>query len=360
MDYETILKKQFENVMEGEDLDGISEKASRISEGISDEFTLENILQSTVNGESIFQNQTVIDSFRTLFLYEVQNALVLCVEILSICIIIGLLQSLTDGFGSKSVSKLSMLVCTMSVIGISMNSFHISYQLALDTISAMVYTMEILVPVLIGILLSTGAVTSGTVLSPVIIGSAAGFGFLMQKIAAPALYIATILGLINCLTEKNYVNKLSKLIRGGAMFLTGLILTLLTGIITIQGLLTEASDGLLINAAKYSLNTFIPIVGGFTSDTVELFLRCMGAIKGVVGVFGLILLVIIMAVPLLKILVIAAVYKLTAAACEPVIQSKISDGLNDMGTTMIYMASILFFTSLLFIIFITTILHIGT
>ena len=112
--------------------------------------------------------------------------------------------------GSKSVSKLSMLVCTMSIIGISMNSFHISYQLALDTISAMVYTMEILVPVLIGILISTGAVTSGTVLSPVIIGSAAGFGFLMQKIAAPALYIATILGLINCLTEKNYVNKLGK------------------------------------------------------------------------------------------------------------------------------------------------------
>lgn len=65
--------------------------------------------------------------------------------------------------------------------------------------------------------------------------------------------------------------------------MTGLILAILSGIFSVQGLLTDTSDGLLINAARYSLSTFIPIVGGFTADTVDLFLRCMRSIKGIVG-----------------------------------------------------------------------------
>ena len=359
MDYEKILEEQFGNVMEGEDVSGISSGASGLTEGISDQFTLENILNATLSGESIFQNQDVIDSFKSLMLYEIKGALILGVEILSICIIIGLLKSLSDGFASKSVSEISLLVCTMVVIGISINSFRVSYELALDTVSTMVYTMEILMPILIGILLATGAVASGTVLSPVIIGAVTGFGFLIKTVVLPALFVSTILGLINCLTEKNYVNKLSELIRSAAVFLTGLVLTLLTGIITIQGLLTEASDGLLINATKYSLSTFIPIVGGFTSDTVELFLRCMGAIKSVVGVFGLVMVILMMLVPLLKILIIGGIYKLTGAMVEPITDSKIADGLNDMGTSMISIGSILFFTSLLFILFLSIIMKIG-
>ena len=152
---------------------------------------------------------------------------------------------------------------------------------------------------------------------------------------------------------------MAKFIRNAAVFITGLILTLLTGIITVQGLLTETSDGLLINATKYSLSTFIPIVGGFTSDTVEMFLKCMGAIKSIVGVFGLIVLVLLVLVPLLKVLIIAGIYKLTGAMVEPISDSKIADGLNDMGSSLVSICAIMFFTSLLFIIFVTTIMKIG-
>lgn len=359
MDEQKILTEQFYHVMEDEDLSGIYAQAGRLTGGLADQFTMENILHATTQGESFFEQQTLIENLKDLLLYEVQSALVLAVEILAICIIMGMLRSLADAFNSKSVSMLSLMVCTMVVVGIAMNSFQLSYQLALDTVKTMVNTMEILTPVMIGILFSTGAVTSGTVLSPVIIGAVTGFGVLIKRFVLPALFISTVLCLINCLTEKNYVNKLAKLIRQAAVFVTGLIVTLLTGLITIQGLLTEASDGLLINATKYSLSTFIPIVGGFTSDTVEIFLRCMGAIKSVVGVFGVIMLALLMLVPLLKILVIALIYKLTGALAEPVAEGKIADGLSDMGSSLISIAAILFFTALLFILFVAAILRIG-
>lgn len=359
MDYETILKKQMDNVLESENFESIADEAYRLSEGISDPFTVENILNSTLHGESIFQNSGVIEDFRSLLFHELQNSLIVAAEIISICMIMGLMKSLADGFKTKGISQLTLMVCVMSIMGISLNSFRMSYQLAADTVSTMVYTMEILMPVLIGILLATGAATSGTILSPLIIGAVTGFALIMKTIVLPALFLSGTFSLINCLTEKNYVNKLSKLLRSASLFLTGLVLTLLGGIITVQGLLTESADGLLINTAKYSLSSFVPIVGGFTSDTIELFLRCMGTIKSVAGVFGILLLLLMMAVPLVKVVLIGAVYKLTAALAEPVTESRITDGINDMGSCMISMASILFFTSLLFILFITVIMGIG-
>lgn len=359
MDYKEILREQFNNIVDIDALDEISRQTSELSEGISDEFNIESILEATVNGESFFNNQALISSFRELFMYEIKNALVLGTEILLICIVIGLLRNLSSSFGNKSMSDISLLICTMVIIGISMNSFRIAYRLAIDASAVMINTMGILTPILIAVLVATGGVTSGSILSPVILGSVTGFGIILKKIILPALFTATILALVNCLTEKDYVNKLSKLLRSASVIVTGLIIAVLTGIITVQGLISETSDSLLMSTAKYSLSTFIPIVGGFTADTVELFLRCMGTIKNIVGVFAMLTLVMIIIVPLIKILIIALLYKLTAAVSEPICENKISDGLNEMGSCLVSMASVLFFTALLFIMFVSILVRIG-
>lgn len=359
MEYENIIKEQFNNIISEDDLNQLTDRASEITGGISQDFSVAGILNSTIKGESIFASTDMIESLQDLVLLEVKAALVLCVEILSICIIMGILKGLSSSFNSKSVSDISLLVCTMVIIGITINSFNETYALALESVSIMVNTMEILMPILVGILIATGSIASGTVLSPLIVSAITFISFTVKKIVLPALFAATLLTLINCLTEKNYVNKLSKLLRNLSVGLTGLMLVLLTGIISIQGLLSETSDGLLINTAKYSLSNFIPIVGGFSSDTVELFLRCMASIKSVVGIFGIIILLLLMAIPLIKILTIAIIYKITAALAEPVTSSKIADGLNDVGSCVISIASIMFFISLLFIIFISTIVNIG-
>ena len=359
MDYKEILKEQFDQVVDLDEIDEISRRSAELSDGLSEQFRIENILEATLNGESFFNNQGLISGVKDLCLYEIKSALMLGVEILIICIVIGLLRNLASSFEKKSMSDLSLLVCTMVIIGISINSFQLVYQLTIDAASTMINTMEILTPILLGILVATGSVTSGSILSPIIIGSITGFGIILKRMILPALFLATILGLINFLTEKDYVNKLAKLIRNASVVVTGLIIAILTGIITVQGLITETSDTLLMSTAKYSLSTFIPIVGGFTADTVELFLRCMGSIKNILGVFAMVTLILIILVPLIKILIIAVIYKLTAAVSEPICESKISDGLNEMGSCLISMASVLFFTALLFILFVSIIVRTG-
>ena len=141
MDYEQILKEQMGNVIEPGQAEAISDEAARLSEGLTDKFTLHDIMEAAIDGKSIFNSNELIDGLKTLMIYEVRAALVLGVEILIICIVTGLLKNLSSSFGKKSVSDISMLVCTMIIIGISINSFRLAYNLAIDSVTTMVNTM---------------------------------------------------------------------------------------------------------------------------------------------------------------------------------------------------------------------------
>ena len=67
----------------------------------------------------------------------------------------------------------------------------------------------------------------------------------------------------------------------------------------------------------------------------------------------------LMLTPLLKILTIALMYKVVAIVIEPISTKKIAEGVGDVGTTLITLSAILFFSSLLFILFITSLMKLG-
>ena len=357
MDYQTIIDGQLDSM----DLSGLESMMSDAAGqgGIFGDMTVEQIINSMINGRPIFDTDSIIKNLTDLFLMEVRSSVFIGCEILAICIVTGLLTNFSNTFGSKTVSSLGTMICGIIITALCIGNFYQTYDYCSSTIGTMASAMEILLPIMIPLLISMGGISSGSIMDPVMAGAVTGFDFLMQHVVLPLVFLSAVFVMINGLTEKDYVNKLSKLLRNASVAVTGLLLVVLTGIISIQGLLTDTSDGLLLNTAKFSLSTFIPIVGGFTSDTVELFLRCMSSIKSVVGVFGIILILLLLLSPLLKVLVIAVIYKITAALAEPITDSKIAASLSDMGSCMISIGSIMFFTALLFIMFITTIIKIG-
>lgn len=136
--------------------DALTKQVAEYSGGMAEDFTLDSIVESALNGEALFDSQEIIENLKSLFLYEVRSALLLGVQILTVCIAIGLLQSLGSSFGKKSLSSVGQLVCTMVIIGIAVSSFRLIYTLSLDTVSTMVNTMALVMPVLLGILIATG------------------------------------------------------------------------------------------------------------------------------------------------------------------------------------------------------------
>ena len=180
MDYETIIEEQL-NSMDLSELEGIMSDASRQG-GVFDDITVSQIINNLLNGDAIFNSDDIIDNLFNLFMMEVKSSVFLGCEILTICIVIGLLTNFSNTFGNKTVSSLGTMVCSIVIIALCIGSFHQTYQYCQDTMNTMTSSMEILLPIMIPLLISMGGISSGSIMNPVIIGAITGFNFIMQHV----------------------------------------------------------------------------------------------------------------------------------------------------------------------------------
>ena len=357
MEYETIIREQLDSMDLGE-LEDIAAD-SQDSFQIIDEITVEGIINDLLNGQPMFDSDKILNNILELFLMEIRAAIVVACEILVVCIMIGLLDSMSNSFGSKTVSSLGTMICSFVIIALCIVTFYQTYESCSETVDIMTTTMEILLPIMIPLLISMGGLSSGTIMDPVIIGAVTGFSAIMQHLVIPLVFLSAIFILINSITEKSYIKKLAVFLRKAALFITGFTITIFSGITAIQGIITKSADGVLINTARFSIDNFIPIIGGFAADSLEMVIGCLGLIKSTVGIIGIITIISLITLPIIKILAIAIIYKITAVAAEPITNKNISDSLNEIGTAAITMTVVLAASALMFLVFITTIMGMG-
>ncbi len=317
------------------------------------------VIRSIIQGRPIFDFNDIINAVSNQFLHEIYGSVILAVQLVVICIIIGLLRNLADNFSEDTVSKLGVIVCSCCVMVLCLKSFMDIYQVCSDAVETMTVTMQALLPVLVPLLIAMGGFTSGGILNPFIVTAITIFNSILQRLIMPAIYLSCIFILVNSLTDRDYVKKLALLIRGVAVSVMGLAVTLFSGLTMVQGIVTKTADGMLAKTAKYSVDNFVPIVGGFAADSLDLILSCTTIIKNGIGIFGLIIILTLLIVPMIKILAVALVFKLSAVVIEPIGNKTISDCLNEVGNTVITLAIILFLVALMFIIFLSIIIGIG-
>jgi stage III sporulation protein AE len=292
-------------------------------------------------------------------MHEIYGSIILGVQLVVICIIIGLMKNLADSFSEDTVSTLGVIVCSCCVMVLCLKSFMDIYIICSSVVETMTVTMQVLLPVMVPLLIAMGGFTSGGVLNPLIVTAITIFNSIIQKFIMPAVYLSCIFILVNSLSDRDYVKKLALLIRGVAVTAIGLAVTLFSGLTIIQGLVTKTADGMLAKTAKYSVDNFVPIVGSFAADSLDLILSCTTIIKNGIGIFGLLIILTLLIVPMIKILAVALVFKLSAVVIEPIGNKTISDCLNEVGNTVITLAIILFLVAMMFIIFLSVIIGIG-
>lgn len=357
MDIESIVEEQLNSM----DIEGIEElfDIAGSSGNVFSDTSPGEIIKSIIHGNPIFDFNDIVGSISGLFLQEVYGSIILGVQLVIICIIIGLLRNLSTSFGEDTVSNLGVIVCSCSVMALCLKSFMDIYSICSSAIDTMVVTMQVLLPILVPLLITMGGFASGGILNPLIMAAITVFNTILQRFIMPAVYLSCIFILVNSLSDKDYVKKLALFMRGFAVFSMGLSVTLFSGLTAVQGIVTKSADGMLAKTARYSVDNFVPIVGGFAADSIDLILSCTTIIKNGIGIFGLIIILTLLIIPLIKILAVAVVYKITAIIIEPIGNKTISDCLNEVGNTVITLAIILFLGAMMFLIFLSIIIGIG-
>ena len=142
------------------------------------------------------------------------------------------------------------------------------------------------------------------------------------------------------------------------IWILGIILTVFSCVLSIEGTLSSSVDGLTGKTAKAAVSSFIPIVGKILGDTVDSVIGCGNILKNSVGIIGVIIISCIVLVPMVKILILWFSFKMTAAVCEVVADDRIIKLLDQIADGYKIMLAILVSISVMFIIGITIVLKI--
>ena len=160
-------------------------------------------------------------------------------------------------------------------------------------------------------------------IEPLLIFAVSFIGNFINNVIIPMLLISITLCIISNLSNKIQIDRLSKFFKSSIVWSLGVILTIFSCMLSIEGTLGSSVDGMTGKTAKAVVSNFIPIVGKVLGDTVDSVIGCSNILKNSVGVIGIIIILGIVLLPMIKLIVIFISFHLTSAVCEIVGDEKI-------------------------------------
>ncbi|WP_236932674.1 stage III sporulation protein AE [Geosporobacter ferrireducens] len=353
-----MILSQLQN-MNTDDLEKIINQINGDTENYLPKIDLKEGVRGLIRGESnLTLRDTMNGLFRYLFKEIVANSMLL-IRLIVLAIICAFLNNLSDAFESNAVGKLAYIVCYLVIIAIAIQSFSIATAVGIAVINDMVMFMQALLPLLLTLLMAMGGITSSAMFQPIIIAAVGTISTLMKDIIMPIIFFSAILSIVNNLSSKIHVSKLASLLKQACVVLLGFTLTVFIGIITIQGVAASTTDGVTIRTAKFAVDRFIPVVGGFISEAVDAIIGCSLLLKNAIGALGLFSLAFIVIMPLLKIFSLIVIYKIAAAIIEPITDSQLVSCLNDMSSSLVLIFATVLSVAVMFFMAVTVIVGAG-
>ena len=252
-------------------------------------------------------------------------------SILAIIVIHSILKSISESLENDNISKLIYNAQYILIVTIIMSNFSEIVKLVQDTTINLVAFMNMLVPLLITLMMYTGSIATSGLIEPIILFMINFVGNLIQSVIIPLVLIFTSLVVISKLTDKVKIDKLSKFLKSGIVWVLTIILTIFVGIVSLEGTLSSSVDGITAKTTKAVVSSAIPVVGKILGDAVDTVLGCGIILKNAVGLVGVIIVIGICIMPIIKLAFLTLTYKLLAVVTQAIADEKITSLLEQIG-----------------------------
>ena len=279
--------------------------------------------------------------------------------IIVIIVIHSIVKSISDHLENKSIAQLTYYVQYILIVTLIMSSFADILSMVKDTIQNLVAFSNLLIPILMTLILTTGNIASVGMLQPILLFMITFIGNLVNQILIPILLVSTVLAIISKVSDRIALDRFSKFFKSSIVWALGVILTLFVSLVSLEGTLSSSVDGVTAKTTKAAVSSFIPVVGKILGDAVDTVIGCTSILKNAVGVVGVITILGICILPVIKLVLLMATYYIGAVICEPIADEKIVKLLEQVGDTFKILLAILCSISVLLIIGTTLVMKIS-
>lgn len=314
-------------------------------------------VQSVLDGEFIQDGGGFIESFFKLLFSEILDMLPLLASIAVIAILCGMVSHMKAGFMSESTGQIVFFVCFAVVVVLALVCAVNLVNVAGDAINGMKKQMNAAFPILLTLMAGIGGTVSVKAYQPAVALLSGGVVEIVSAVVLPLFIFTLVFSVVGNLSKSVRLGKLTDFFKSASTTVLAVTFTVFTAFLAVQGLTAGSFDGVSIRAAKFATKSYIPILGGYLADGLDLILAGSVLIKNSVGVAGLLLLLSTVLMPLLQILGVCFGFKIVAAVIEPVSDSRLTSFLTGIAKSMnmliaaLLAVAFMYFISVMLLIF---------
>lgn len=213
------------------------------------------------------------------------------VAVVMLTAMFGGLENVTD---NPSLRQTYHTVAVLACGGMLLSSFSGLLNAVKETVESVSVFMLSYVPTYGAILLAGGSMAGAVSYQTTLLTAAELLVQLIGRVVLPVLCVSLGLGCTGAVAEGFALDSLSQVLHKIILWVLGLFSTVFTGVLSIQQMVAAAGDTVGGRALKFSISSFVPVVGGALSEAYSTVVGCVGLLRSTVGCFGLVATVLIL------------------------------------------------------------------
>jgi stage III sporulation protein AE len=313
-------------------------------------------VRSIINGDFKIGYDSALEAITAMAFGSIAEVMPLFATVVGIAVLSSLLNNMRSD-KSKS-GAIVYYACYAAVIIVVAYAVFSLVNVTKNTVNAMQEQMNVIFPVLLSFITALGGTSSAAVYQPVAAMLSTFVSEMMTHFILPLFIFSFVFNIIGNLSPNVKLGKFSGFIGSLSKWCIGLVFAVFSAFMTVQGITAATYDGVSIKTARYAISHYIPIVGGYLSEGLNLIIAGSVLIKNAVGMSALLLLAATVMAPLISVIVMSLGLKLTAAVLEPLSESGYSSFVSAAAKSLNMLIAVLL--SVAFMYFITLLLIIST
>ena len=248
------------------------------------------------------------------------------VLLLTVVLLCGLAEGLYGGMGVSQTTDVVAIVGALAITAVAVADANSLIGMGREALEQMETFSKILLPT------TTAGSPSGAVarqlatmlFSDILIT-------LINRLLLPLVYTY----IAACVAYAAVGNEGLKRIAGTLKWVVTSVLTVVllvfVGYLTVSGVIAGSTDAVTVKAAKFTMSSLVPVVGGILSDAAETVLAGAGILKNAVGVFGMLAVLCMCVAPFLQLGIHYLTYKVTSALSATVSSGRVAGLIDQIG-----------------------------
>ena len=272
--------------------------------------------------------------------------------------VIGVLKNLRER-EKENFSEIINFVLTICLAGAVFYNVRECFYTAADFLEEIHIYMMSMIPVMSSLSAISGNIAAAA-------ANSAGLYVVLNVIDAvgnsvilPVLQICFALSLARQLTAGSNssdnvdLSGVSSYIRSVLNWIFIFIMTILTAVLFFQSILASSADTVAARTVRFTVTSFVPVVGSMIGDVSRTIIGSIQAVKGITGIFGVLVIIITLLPPLITVVLNKLMLSISGVFALILGLDKQSDFLKEMNSLLDITLAVMIAAAVVFIFDIT-------